>query len=129
MMSLNARRTGSWIRISSGSGVDKRQLKMSVYDVLLESATVMEARVRSERLAEAGCSYDVLGANRDLVSEGESGLFAHTQGEWEDGLSRLVADRPGAMALGERGRRVVSERFEASLIGSRLADLLLSAAA
>ena len=64
-----------------------------------------------------------------LVSEGESGLFAHTQGEWEDGLSRLVADRPGAMALGERGRRVVSERFEASLIGSRLADLLLSAAA
>ncbi|PYS96679.1 MAG: hypothetical protein DMF50_03560 [Acidobacteria bacterium] len=70
-----------------------------------------------------------VGANRDLVSEGESGLFAHTQGEWEDGLSRLVADRPGAMALGERGRRVVSERFEASLIGSRLADLLLSAAA
>ncbi|MDE2607225.1 MAG: ParA family protein [Burkholderiales bacterium] len=50
-----------------GSGVDKRQLRHSVYDVLLESATVAEARVRSERLAEAGCSYDILGANRDLA--------------------------------------------------------------
>ncbi|HEY8047955.1 MAG TPA: AAA family ATPase [Ramlibacter sp.] len=44
-----------------GSGVDKRQLELSVYDVLLESATVAEARVRSEK-----CGYDVLGANREL---------------------------------------------------------------
>ena len=50
-----------------GSGVDKRQLKLSVYDVLLESATVAEARVRSDRLIQAGCGYDVLGANRDLA--------------------------------------------------------------
>jgi chromosome partitioning protein len=50
-----------------GSGVDKRQLKYSVYDVLLESATVAEARVQSERLKESGCSYDILGANRDLA--------------------------------------------------------------
>ena len=50
-----------------GSGVDKRQLQHTVYDVLLESATVAEARVKSERLVEAGCSYDVLGANRELA--------------------------------------------------------------
>ena len=50
-----------------GSGVDKRKLAHTVYDVLLESATVAEARVRSERLAEAGCSYDILGSNRDLA--------------------------------------------------------------
>ncbi len=50
-----------------GSGVDKRKLPHSIYDVLLESATVAEARVRSERLEEAGCSYDILGANRDLA--------------------------------------------------------------
>jgi chromosome partitioning protein len=50
-----------------GSGVDKRQLKLTIYDVLLESASIAEARVRSERLIEAGCSYDVLGANRDLA--------------------------------------------------------------
>jgi len=50
-----------------GSGVDKRQLELTVYDVLLESASIAEARVRSERLIQAGCAYDVLGANRDLA--------------------------------------------------------------
>ena len=50
-----------------GSGVDKRQLELSVYDVLLESASIAEAKVRSERLIAAGCAYDVLGANRDLA--------------------------------------------------------------
>jgi chromosome partitioning protein len=50
-----------------GSGVDKRKLELTVYDVLLESASVTEARVRSDRLVEAGCSYDILGASRDLA--------------------------------------------------------------
>ncbi len=45
-----------------GSGIDKRSLDPSVYDVLLESATVAEAKRRSE----AG-GYDVLGANRELA--------------------------------------------------------------
>ena len=45
-----------------GSGVDKRALNLSVYDVLLEAASVAEARQRSE----VG-GYDVLGANRELA--------------------------------------------------------------
>ena len=45
-----------------GSGVDKRKLELTVYDVLLESAGIAEARVRSEK-----CGYDVIGANRDLA--------------------------------------------------------------
>ncbi len=45
-----------------GSGVDKRGLQLTVYDVLLESASVAEARVKSEK-----CGYDVLGANRELA--------------------------------------------------------------
>jgi chromosome partitioning protein len=45
-----------------GSGIDKRSLDLSIYDVLLESATIAEARKRSE----AG-GYDVLGANRELA--------------------------------------------------------------
>ncbi len=49
-----------------GSGVDKRKLDKSIYDVLLESAPVREARVKSDKLIEAGCSYDILGANREL---------------------------------------------------------------
>jgi chromosome partitioning protein len=44
-----------------GSGIDKRKLELSIYDVLLESATVAEAKQAS---AKGG--YDVLGANREL---------------------------------------------------------------
>ncbi len=45
-----------------GSGIDKRALALSIYDVLLESASVAEARVRSEK-----GGYDVIGANRELA--------------------------------------------------------------
>ncbi|MGJ7573737.1 ParA family protein [Variovorax sp. RB2P76] len=50
-----------------GSGIDKRQLELTVYDVLLESASVAEARVKADNLVEGGCGYDVLGANRELA--------------------------------------------------------------
>ncbi len=50
-----------------GSGVDKRTLTHTVYDVLLESASVAQARVTSQKLIDGGCSYDVLGANRELA--------------------------------------------------------------
>ena len=45
-----------------GSGVDKRQLEASIYDVLLEEVGIAQARVRSEKVG-----YDVLGANRELA--------------------------------------------------------------
>ena len=45
-----------------GSGVDKRALALSVYDVLLESASIAEARVLAEK-----CGYQVLGASRELA--------------------------------------------------------------
>ncbi|WP_425256987.1 ParA family protein [Rubrivivax sp. RP6-9] len=45
-----------------GSGVDKRALPLTVYDVLLESAGIAEARQRSPQ-----GGYDVLGANRELA--------------------------------------------------------------
>lgn len=45
-----------------GSGVDKRALPASVYDVLLQQASLAEARQRSPQ-----GGYDVLGANRELA--------------------------------------------------------------
>jgi chromosome partitioning protein len=45
-----------------GSGVDKRSLTSSVYDVLLESASMAEVRQRSTK-----GGYDVLPANRELA--------------------------------------------------------------
>jgi chromosome partitioning protein len=45
-----------------GSGVDKRALPLTVYDVLLEASTIAEVRQRSPK-----GGYDVLGANRELA--------------------------------------------------------------
>ena len=45
-----------------GSGVDKRSLALTVYDVLIEEASVREAAVPAE-----ACGYHVLGANRELA--------------------------------------------------------------
>jgi chromosome partitioning protein len=45
-----------------GSGIDKRALDVTVYDVLLESATVAEARQPSPK-----GGYHVVGANRELA--------------------------------------------------------------
>jgi chromosome partitioning protein len=45
-----------------GSGVDKRKLGLSVYDVLLENSGIAAARSRSEK-----GGYDILGANRELA--------------------------------------------------------------
>src|SRR3954449_4432563 len=76
-----------------GSGVDKRQLKMTVYDVLLESATIAEARVRSDRLVEAGCSYDVLGANRELAgAEVELVDVERRERRLKDAITQVVGE-------------------------------------
>ena len=45
-----------------GSGIDKRSLATSVYQVLLQLNTLAEARV-----AAPNCNFDVLPANRDLA--------------------------------------------------------------
>jgi chromosome partitioning protein len=45
-----------------GSGIDKRKLETTVYDVLLESASIPEAKARADK-----AGYDVLGANRELA--------------------------------------------------------------
>ena len=47
---------------TTGSGVDKRKLEVTVYDVLLEAASIVDATVCSEK-----AGYDVLGANRELA--------------------------------------------------------------
>ncbi len=71
-----------------GSGVDKRKLETSVYDVLLESASVAEAKVRSEK-----CGYDVLGANRELAgADIELVALEHRNVRLRDALKSADAD-------------------------------------
>jgi len=76
-----------------GSGVDKRQLKLSLYDVLLESASIAEAAVKSDKLIEAGCSYDILGANRELAgAEVELVDVERREKRLKEALAKVDAD-------------------------------------
>ncbi|MBB1162951.1 ParA family protein [Aquariibacter albus] len=71
-----------------GSGVDKRALTLSVYDVLLESAGIAEARQRSPQ-----GGYDVLGANRELAgAEVELVGQPHREQRLKRALEAVAAD-------------------------------------
>ena len=71
-----------------GSGVDKRKLPLSVYDVLLESASIREAAVLSEK-----CGYHVLGANRELAgAEVELVALDHREKRLKAALAEVLAD-------------------------------------
>jgi chromosome partitioning protein len=70
-----------------GSGVDKRALPLTVYDVLLESASVTEAAQRSQ-----SGGYDVLGANRELAGAEVELVGLERRNERLREALRLVAD-------------------------------------
>ena len=71
-----------------GSGVDKRQLALSVYDVLLESSSVKEAAVLAEP-----CGYHVLGANRELAgAEVELVALEHRERRLKTALAEVEQD-------------------------------------
>jgi chromosome partitioning protein len=71
-----------------GSGIDKREVELSVYDVLLESATVQEAVVKAE-----SCGYGVLSANRELAgAEVELVQLAQRDQRLRNALARVDAD-------------------------------------
>jgi len=71
-----------------GSGVDKRALELTVYDVLLESASVVEARQRAEK-----AGYDVLGANRELAgAEVELVELEHRHLRLKNALEAVATD-------------------------------------
>ena len=73
---------------SMGSGVDKRTLELSIYDVLLEQAGIAEARRRSEQ-----GGYDVLAANRELAgAEVELVGLEHRNTRLRQALAAVAAD-------------------------------------
>ena len=71
-----------------GSGIEKRDLEVTVYHVLLGRKTIAEARKKSE----VG-KYDVLPANRDLAgAEVELVDFAHRETRLRDALQPIAND-------------------------------------
>ena len=71
-----------------GSGLDKRALELTVYDVLLGSASVREARQTVEKVG-----YDVLGANRELAgAEVELVNLEHRDRRLKGALAEVLDD-------------------------------------
>jgi Glycosyl transferases group 1 len=69
-----------------------------------------------------------VGANLEIVADGGTGFLADTPASWVERMTRLLADPVTAETMGERGRRQVRERYDASIIGPALAEIVLSAA-
>ncbi len=80
-----------------GSGVDKRKLQHSIYDVLLGESSLAQARVTSvwgEAAAKPDmASYHVLGANRDLAgAEVELVNLEHREKRLKNAIAEVVSD-------------------------------------
>ena len=80
-----------------GSGVDKRQLQQSVYEVLLGETVLAQARVSSvwgEAAAKPNMpTYHVLGSNRDLAgAEVELVNLEHREKRLKNAIAEVVHD-------------------------------------
>ena len=93
-----------------GSGIDKRAMELAIYDVLLENASVAEARLRSEK-----GGYDVLGANRELAgAEVELVALERRDKRLKQALAAAAARRGGAgAARGSLGAARARSRADA----------------
>jgi glycosyltransferase involved in cell wall biosynthesis len=69
-----------------------------------------------------------VGVNREIVVEGVNGFLASTQKEWVDALLRLKENPALRRTMGERGRRMVEERYCLQVTAPRLQRILLDAA-
>jgi len=71
-----------------GSGIDKRAVKATIYQVLLGSCAIADVRVRSEQ-----GGYDVVPANRELAgAEVELVELAQRETQLKDALAKVAAD-------------------------------------
>jgi len=64
-----------------------------------------------------------VGANVDIVGNGDSGLLASSAGEWRAALERLARDDQLRRRMGEHGRRRVEQHYSVAAQAPRLIEL------
>jgi glycosyltransferase involved in cell wall biosynthesis len=65
-----------------------------------------------------------VGANRDVVKDGETGVFACDDAEWYQQIDRLRRDEGLRRRLGRRARLDCEERFSVEALGKSLAEAI-----
>ncbi|PIY73261.1 MAG: glycosyl transferase family 1 [Rhodobacterales bacterium CG_4_10_14_0_8_um_filter_70_9] len=70
-----------------------------------------------------------VGANRDIVENGRTGLFATTPQDWSAALSRLAADAALRDRLGRAGRARVAQAYCLDVVAPQMLALLRRVAA
>lgn len=70
------------------------------------------------------CIASPVGANCDVVVDGETGLFASSPDQWFNALRELLTNHEKARAFGAAGLDRVRSGYERSLVMGRMADLV-----
>lgn len=70
-----------------------------------------------------------VGANRDIVQDGVSGLFATDETGWVEAIAALVERPDLRRTLAENGRRRVEAHYSRASVAPRLVDLIAATAA
>lgn len=75
------------------------------------------------------CIASPVGANREVVVHGLTGLLADRPDAWQAAFERLLADRAAREAMGRAGRERVLQAYDLRVVVPRAADLVESVAA
>lgn len=70
------------------------------------------------------CIGSAVGANLEVVIEGETGFLAGDNAAWTAALDTLISDPHRAEAMGVAGRERVRAHYDTRVVSSRAADLL-----
>jgi glycosyltransferase involved in cell wall biosynthesis len=68
-----------------------------------------------------------VGANREIIQDGENGYLAEGDQTWVERLMRLMARPSLRRTIGRRGRATVIERYSVEAAAANLASALLDA--
>lgn len=70
-----------------------------------------------------------VGANRQIVSDGETGFLADTTEEWKNSLAQLIDDQSLRLQMGRLGRKRVEQHYSVKAVLPLLIDALQAGAA
>ena len=65
-----------------------------------------------------------VGANREIVTHGNNGLWATTHDEWVRQLSMLIESPTLRKKMGAAGRKIITERYSVQAVGGRIVRLI-----